>query len=212
MLVLPGFARPVDRLARTAEASGFKCCAVAAWLVLHAPLAAPAQVTVHVEPRGDGVQIEATAVLRADAGTAWSVLTDYDGYERFIPGVQSSRVLERRGAHVTVRQFTEAALWLFRKPMTITYDIIEDAPRGLTSRVVAGCECALESAYVLDPAQDGVRLAYTGHFVAAADLRGALETAAGEQQIARHLQALVDEIERKAAAQSADTRTVPAAR
>jgi hypothetical protein len=202
----------VDGLARIAKGSGFKCCAVAAWLVLHASIAAAAQVAVHVEPRDEGVLIEATAILRADAGTAWSVLTDYDGYERFIPGVQSSRVLERRGARVTVRQSTEATLWLFRKPMTITYDIIEDAPHGLTSRVVAGCECVLESSYALVPAQDGVRLAYTGRFVATADLRGALETAAGQQQVARHLQALVDEIERKAAAQSAATRTVPTAR
>jgi len=200
-------------LPRVVDAVGCKCCVVALGLLLHAPYAAAAQVTVHVERRGADVRIEAAAVLRADAHSAWSVLTDYDGYERFIPGVQSSRVLERRGAHVTVRQLTEAALWLFRKPMTITYDITEDAPHGLASRVVAGCECALESTYALVPLQDGVRLAYTGHFVATADLRGALETAAGEQQLARHLQALVEEIERKAAAaQSADTRTAPAAR
>lgn len=199
-------------MAHVPNSTGFKCCAVAAWLVLHPPSAAAAQVAVHVEPRGEGVVIEATAILRADPRTAWSVLTDYDGYERFIPGVQSSRVLERRGAHVTVRQFTEAALWLFRKPMTITYDIVEDAPHGLTSRVVAGCECTLQSAYVLTPLQDGVRLAYTGNFVATPDMRGAIETAAGEQQIARHLQALADEIEREAAARSADTRADPAAR
>lgn len=182
---------------------------MAIWLVSHAPMAGAAQIAVQVVQRDEGVLIEASAMLRADARTAWSVLTDYDGYERFIPGVKSSRVLGRRGAHVTVRQFTEAALWLFRKPMTITYDIIEDAPHGLTSRVVAGCDCTLESAYVLVPGQDGVRLAYTGRFSAAADLRGAIETTAGEQQIARHLQALADEIERRSE-QSA--RTAPGVR
>jgi ribosome-associated toxin RatA of RatAB toxin-antitoxin module len=175
---------------------------VAIALTMHAPAAA-ADLTVRVLQPKDGVVIEANAVLRADVATAWSVLTDYDRYDRFVPGLRSSRVLERRGVNVTVRQLSEASIGIFRTPMTITYEIVEDAPTEVRSRVVAGCDCALESVYVLTPLDGNVRLAYTGRFGAPADMRAALEVSAGEQQITRYLRALADEIERKAAAQDA---------
>jgi hypothetical protein len=174
---------------------------VATSLWMQSSAAAAADVTVRVLQPKDGVVIEANALLRADVSTAWSVLTDYDRYDQFVPGLRSSRVLERRGANVTVRQFTEASIGIFRTPMTITYEIVEQAPMEVRSRVVAGCDCTLESVYVLTPLDGNVRLAYTGRFGAPGDMRASLEVSAGEQQIARYLRALADEIERKAAAQ-----------
>ena len=183
--------------------------ALAALLCVHATHAA--EVTVQMRALPDGGLIEARALLHADAATAWSVLTDYAGYERFVPGLRASRVLQRRGATVTVEQLTEATVALFRKPMTLTYEIVEDPPRGLHSRVIGGCDCTLDSAYALAASDADARLTYTGRFGASDDLRAAFEAPAAMQQIARHLQSLADEIERRAAARNAAATTGDAA-
>jgi hypothetical protein len=43
-----------------------------------------ATITVIAERRGD-TRVQATAMLNADATTAWHVLTDYNRYAEFIP-------------------------------------------------------------------------------------------------------------------------------
>ena len=68
--------------------------------------------------------IRASVVLNADAATAWRVLTDYDRYTEFIPNLRVSRVVARQGTTVTVEQSGDAALWLFKMPLDITFEIM----------------------------------------------------------------------------------------
>ena len=55
-----------------------------------------ATISFRVDRGSEAVEIEASAVLRADASTAWRVLTDYGRYADFIPDVRASRVISRR--------------------------------------------------------------------------------------------------------------------
>jgi hypothetical protein len=160
-------------------------------------VARAADVDVAVERYAGTVRIEGDAVLHAELAQAWAVLTDYDRYNRFVPGVRSSRVIARRGSSVTVEQSGDAGLWPLRSPIRVVYEIVERAPTELRSRVIAGCDCTLESTYSLMPFGSGVRLSYTGQLAGGESFRAALEQAAVERRIAAHLQALAEQIERE---------------
>ena len=155
---------------------------------------------VDSERRGDAIHIRASAVLNADTATAWQVLTDYDRYPEFIPDLRTSRVVARRGANVTVEQSGDAALWLFKWPLDITFEINELPPNGLRSRAVAGSLRALASSYTLTTVASGVRLDYEGDIAPGFEFFGDFEQIAVRQNAARQFQALADEIERKGTA------------
>jgi len=180
--------------------------ALAVFIVV-APPAAAATITVDAERRGATIEIRASAQLKADAATAWRVLTDYDRYPEFIPDLRVSRVVARRGATVTVEQSGDATLWLLRIPLDITFEITEFPPNRLQSRGVAGSLRAISSSYLLTPAAHGVRLDYAGHVAPGFELFGPLEQMAVQQSVARQFQALADEIEQRSASTTEDTAT-----
>jgi len=172
---------------------------VLALAVAAAPPVAAANITIDAERDGESIDIRASAVLNADAGTAWQVLTDYGRYTDFVPDLRLSRVVARRGATVTVEQSGDAALWLFRMPLDITFEINEIPPYRLQSRAVAGSLRALTSSYALTPAASGLRLDYVGRAAPGYALFGRIEQAVIEHNVARQFQALADEIERQSA-------------
>jgi hypothetical protein len=169
-------------------------------LVTTAQPAAAASVTIESERDGDSIDVHASAVLNADAATAWRVLTDYGRYVEFIPDLRLSRVVARHGAQVTVEQSGDAALWLFNLPLDITFEIEEIPPYRLQSRAVAGNLRALTSRYVLAPAASGIRLDYVGRIAPGFALFGPIEKSAVDTNIARQFRALAEEIERQSAA------------
>jgi hypothetical protein len=172
-------------------------CALAAEAIQPA---AAATITIDAERNGDAIDIRGSVVLNADAATAWRVLTDYNRYTEFIQDLRLSRVVARHGATVTVEQTGDAALWLFKIPLDITFEIKEFSPNNLQSRAVAGSMRALTSSYMLTPTGPAIRLDYVGHVVAGFELFGHIEQSAVEHNVARQFQALADEIERQSAA------------
>jgi hypothetical protein len=163
------------------------------------PVAA-AEVTVDIQPQGDAVVVKASAVVDADAAIAWRVLTDYDRYREFVPGLRTSRVVASEGTHVTVEQTGVAPLWLLRLPMTVTYHIVESPPTSLRSRAETPGAGLLRSTYALTPVttSGAMRLDYRGTLTVAPGLVAPLRKAAAEQAIVEHFRALTDEMERQA--------------
>jgi len=166
-------------------------------LALLAQPVAAATVAIDVTSQGDKIEIEASALLHADTQTAWRVLTDYERYVDFIPGLRQCRVLARKGPTVTVEQSGEITLWLLHRPLDVTFEIVEIAPSRLDSRVVAGDLRALTSRYVLTPVGDQVRLQYTGELDSGLALFGPLERFAVRQNVGQRFQALAEQIERQ---------------
>jgi ribosome-associated toxin RatA of RatAB toxin-antitoxin module len=167
-----------------------------------------ASISVTAERRGDTIHINASALLNADAATAWRVLTDYDRYTQFIPNLRVSRVVARHGSRVTVEQSGNAALWFFRKRVDVTYEVTESPPNTIHSRAIAGSLRALASTYSLTPDKGGVRLDYAGHIAPGYEILGAIEEIAVRRNIESEFRALVDEIERR----SETTRDAPVLR
>jgi ribosome-associated toxin RatA of RatAB toxin-antitoxin module len=167
-----------------------------ALLVAARPVAA-ATVTVDAERDGDAIAIHAVAALNADAATAWRVLTDYYHYTQFIPDLRRSHIVARHGTTVTVEQSGDAAVWIFRLPLDITFEINEAPPDSLRSRAIAGSLRALTSRYALTPAAAGIRLDYSGRLSPGYPLLRVFEQSTVEHNISRQFQALADEIERQ---------------
>ena len=173
--------------------------ALAAVLAGVAPRALAEQVHVDVVRRGDTTVIEASAMLAADVAGAWQVLTDYERYADFIPGVQSSRIVARNGPAVVVEQTDQLPLWPWRVPVRVTYAIDESPPRELDSHATSDAFPTLESRYVLIPAASGVALRYVGTVRTPLPLIGGVERWIAVRAVTRDLQALADEIEHRAA-------------
>lgn len=159
--------------------------------------AVAATIAISVASHSDTIEIEATALLNADVATSWRVLTDYERYVDFIPGLRESRILGREGATVTVQESGEVTLWLLRRALDVTFEIIETAPTRLDSRVVSGDLRTLNSRYLLVPVGNAVRLEYTGKLNSGLALFAPIEQFAVKQNVAHRFQALADEIERR---------------
>lgn len=182
------------------------CAFAVAAIAVHPAGASP--ITISTERHGEVIDIRASAVLRADAATAWRVLTDYNRYPEFIPDLRSSRVTARQGATVTVEQSGDASLWRLHMPIEITFEITEIPPSQLNSRAVAGSLRWLASNYTIHWTRDGLRLDYVGHVIPGWEMLGWIEQSVIQQNISRQFQALADEIERSSEAQ--DRRGNPA--
>ena len=168
---------------------------IVACIGLSSAMAKAADVNVVVRRIDDAVLIQANAVLNADAGTAWRVLTDYDRYADFVPGLRSSRVVARRGDHLTVAQSGDAPIWLLRMPFDITYEVTEKPPFRVDSIATASALRAFASRYVLTPSGNGVRIEYAGELAPRRAWIGRFEQLAVRQGVVREFQALADEIE-----------------
>jgi len=168
--------------------------------VASAPNAVGATVTVSADRRDDTIDIHASALLNADAATAWRVLTDYGRYTDFIPDLRVSRVISRQDARVVVEQSGDAAVWVFKLPLDITFEVSEFPPSRLQSHATAGSLPILDSTYVLSPAGPAVRLEYAGRVNTGYGWFGHIEQSAVERNIARQFKAMADEIERQDAA------------
>lgn len=171
--------------------------AAVALVMLWVPeVAAATDLRVDVRRTTGVLLIDASAFLRADPATAWRVLTDYDRYADFVPGIRSSRVVSRRSKGLTVMQSGEASLWLLRMPVEIIFEIQEFPPTRIESRATAGIMQALARSYRLTPSAGGVLLEYEARLVARSALLGGLQQIAVRQSAIREVQALADEIER----------------
>jgi ribosome-associated toxin RatA of RatAB toxin-antitoxin module len=171
---------------------------IASALAAIASAAAAADVDVDVHRSEGVVVIDARAELKADAATAWRVLTDYARYPEFVPGMRASRVVTRRGTHAIVAQSADAPLWFARMPVEITYDIDEFPPSRIESSAKADALHALDSHYQISPAPEGVRLEYEGRLAPRSAWLGGIEQYALRRAIVAEFRALADRIEREA--------------
>jgi len=173
--------------------------AVALLAMLIGARANAATIDVSIQRVDDTVVIEASARVAADTQTAWRVLTDYDRYVDFVPGLKDSHVVSRDGEHLTVRQSGDASFWLLRMPYDVTYEVTEFPPYRVESRASGSALRHFDSTYVLTPSASNVRIEYVGHLAPRNAWVGRIEQMAARRGIVREFEALVDEIERAAA-------------
>ena len=108
-------------------------------------------VSVEAIRRDDALEVVCRATLDAPLGVVWATLTDYDRLAEFIPGMHSSRVIERRGAVVVVEQSGEARFLFFAHPIEVTLASTESPPHALAVSMLKGNLKRLDGAYRIEP-------------------------------------------------------------
>jgi ribosome-associated toxin RatA of RatAB toxin-antitoxin module len=107
-------------------------------------------VAVEARTEGNALAIDARATIHASLPLIWRTLTDYDHLADFVPGMKTSRVLERRGRRVVVEQTGEAKLLIFNYPIAVVVESEEHYPNTIGVRVLTGNLRKLAGAYRID--------------------------------------------------------------
>lgn len=107
------------------------------------------QVAIQASVEGNGVVINATAIVNAPYNVIWQTLTDYDHLSDFVPGMDHSQVIGRHGTAVTVQQSGHAGLSFLRYPINVVVESDEHPPSAITIRVLSGNLRRLTGGYTL---------------------------------------------------------------
>jgi len=157
------------------------------------------EVSFEAARQGEFITVSASAKLHADQRVVWEVLSDYDHLAEFIPGLSSSRVLQRSPDRILVEQKGEIGFLIFRQPVDVTFAVLEQPPRRIVSRGVSGDLKEMESRYELQASEDGVRLSYSGRFIPAFAVPPLIGMPIVRSLLERRFRAMVEEIQRREA-------------
>ena len=104
--------------------------AIAAALVFAFTAASASEPVVSLQtPRPGRYEIEGRFTVDAATATAWGVITDYDGIDRFVSSMQSSRVLRREPGRTVIEQIGRGHFLFFHKTVELTLDVKEEPGR-----------------------------------------------------------------------------------
>lgn len=182
---------------RLSEGRSTECAKLYRWAVaLALTFACPAgatDITWDQRHEDGNLVLQASVLVEADVAAAWRVLTDYQRYGEFMPGVNRSPV-RRDGSTVRVDQSVSVALCGVQVPADIRWRIEETPPAALHSHGTAN-RMSIDSTYTLTPVAAGVRLEYVGRIAESPALRF-LQCAAVDQFMRADFTALTTEIQR----------------
>jgi ribosome-associated toxin RatA of RatAB toxin-antitoxin module len=147
---------------------------------------------------GDFVVVSATVDLPVTPSLAWSVLTDYDNYPRFISSMDRSKVVSRGPDGLVLEQQSEIGVLFFVQRVEVRLAVIEDPPRSIVSRSIDGSFRDLTGRYELVPIEGGVRLRYTGRWVPAFAMPPLVGMALVRYSLEKHFSEMMAEILRRA--------------
>lgn len=170
--------------------------ALAAALSVQCP-AQTHEVSIRTGRDGEFITVSASALMRVDPRIAWAVLSDYDHLSKFIPDMQSSRVVSREGNKVRVEQRGDVGFLFYREPVNVTLEVDEEPQRRIVARSVAGNVRGLETRYELHSSGAGVRLDYTGRFVPSFSIPPLIGMPIVSRLIERRFRAMIEEIQRR---------------
>lgn len=99
------------------------------------------EVKVDVGRSGRRFEAEAVLDLAADARTVWETITDYDALPRFMPGIRTCRVIERKaladcGERLVVEQQGEFRFLLFAQSISVLLNIEHQLMRVAEAKAV----------------------------------------------------------------------------
>ena len=175
---------------------------------------------VKVEVRRSGKRFEAEALLdlAADEATVWQTITDYAALPRFMPGIRACRVLERHAGpggaeRLVVEQKGEFRLLLLAQSMDVLLDI-EHVPMCTAQARARHFKLGLLKTRALDAFEGRyelvprgargrtprVELRYTALIVLRLPPPPAVGSLAVRQNLAAQLEAVAQEVVRRAAA------------
>lgn len=159
---------------------------------------------VDTHARGRALEVAAIARVEAPAALIWETITDYERLADFVPGISSSRILERQGNVVRVRQTGRAHLMIFGFDVDVTVEAIEQPPDSVEARLVSGTLRRLEGRYLIETTRSPGRanLRWDGVIEPAAEVPAFIGRAVARATIEAQFASMAAEIVRRAGLRS----------
>jgi hypothetical protein len=144
------------------------------------------------------ISIDAEILVPADAKTAWAVLTDYDNLARFVPEMQTSRVVSAPGQPKRVEQRGKSGMLSFFTPEHIVLQMEEAPYERIRFNRVAGDVKSMRGEWLIVGGGNPVRVIYRARIVPKVPLPPLLGTTMIERDVETKLAAIRREIARRA--------------
>ncbi|MBD1912899.1 MULTISPECIES: SRPBCC family protein [unclassified Leptolyngbya] len=100
---------------------------------------------------GDEGQFVGQVLVNVPAEMAWQVLTDYDNFENFLPGVASSQLLASEGNRRVFEQVNEVRVAFFNRRTRVRLATTENFPRAIDFQLVEGDVESVAGSWQIDP-------------------------------------------------------------
>jgi carbon monoxide dehydrogenase subunit G len=163
--------------------------------------AAPDGATVAVASTQDGAfAVSARARVHAQRETVWRTLTDYDSFERFIPGLLKSRRLSCDAGRCTVDQRWRVGVLGIPLSVNATVMAVELPPSRLEVHLVEGNIKRIDGAYRIEESGGTTDLRWEGIIEGPGYLPAWLLKPGMTALATNQFEGMVAEIERRAAA------------
>ena len=156
------------------------------------------ELSIETSGQNGVITVSASATLRVQLSTAWSVITDYDHLAEFIPYMSSSRVVQRNGEQLVVEQAGAITFLFLQQPIEVRLAVTEWPQQRITARAVGGNLKEMNGSYTLEALPSGeVRLSYSASLQPDFAVPPVLGTLVVRNVLARQFTAMVDEILRR---------------
>lgn len=106
-------------------------------------------------------------IVNVPAEVAWEVLTDYDNFENFLPGIASSRLLVREGNQTIFEQVNEVRVAFVSRRSRVRIATNETFPQSIAFQLVDGEDVeSVEGSWQIDPLDEASGQVMITHRVA----------------------------------------------
>ena len=158
------------------------------------------ELSIETPDSSGAITVSASADMRVQPATAWSVISDYDHLADFLPNMRSSRVVQRNGDQLVLEQTGVFGFLFFQQPIRVRLAVTELPPRRIVAHAVGGNLKQMDGSYTLETLPDGrVRLSYAGRLVPDFAIPPVVGKLVVRKILARQFSAMVDEILRREA-------------
>lgn len=164
-----------------------------------------AGANTEVERLGSSFQVHATIDASASIDLCYSTLTDFDRLADFIPGMVSSRIVSPPGEPLRLRQVGRTQIAFSQYTFDVTLAVALDAPREITFRRVEGNLQRMQGRWLV--AGDAARctIDYQAEIEPGFWVPPLIGPLLMRSQVARQVEGLALEIERRARSASGGT-------
>jgi ribosome-associated toxin RatA of RatAB toxin-antitoxin module len=111
-------------------------------------------------------EIAVRRFVRASPQQAWRVLTDYERLPKFVPNLQSSKVISREGNEILLEQNSEAGFLFISQNIHLVVRVTEQPHSTIDVTLVSGDLKHYAARWEISPAAadgvDGACIAYSG--------------------------------------------------
>ncbi len=100
---------------------------------------------------GSKGQYTGYVVVKASLPSIWQTLTDYDNFEKYMPNVIESNLLESRGNYRVFEQVQVFRFLLFSRKAKVKIVVTEDYPKLIKFKVIEGEVKKLQGSWQIEP-------------------------------------------------------------